>query len=115
VSEPVGSNFGYHVVVLHDLKPGRPRPFEEVKDGIIEKLRLDYVKTQRQQLVSKITTDPAIQVNLHEITALATAAKRPATPADPVSPALSGAAPPVAPSPAFPAIAPPASGTTPRK
>lgn len=113
VSEPVSSNFGFHVVVLHDVRPGRQRSFDEVKDSIIDGLRTDFVKAQRQQLVSKITTDPGIKVNLHEITALATAAK-PAAPAAPISPALQGAAQPTTQSPAL-APAPQAPGSAPRK
>ncbi len=114
VSEPVSSNYGFHVVILHDVKPARQRTFDEVKAGIIEKLKTDYVKVQRQQLVNKITTDPNIKVNLHEITALATAAK-PAAPAGPISPALQGAAPPTTQSPALAPGAPQAPGTAPRK
>jgi peptidyl-prolyl cis-trans isomerase C len=113
VSEPVSSNFGFHVVILHDMKPARQRPFEEVKSSIIEGLVSDFVKAQRQQLVSAITRDPKIQVNLHAITALATAAA-PAAPAGPVSPALSGATPPSAQSPAL-APAPQAPGSASRK
>ena len=114
VSEPVSSNFGFHVVVLHDVKPARQRSFDEVRESIIEGLRTDFVKTQRQQLVSSITTDPKIQVNLHAITALATAAKPAAAPAEAISPALSGAAPPTTQSPAL-APAPQAPGSAPRK
>ncbi len=114
VSQPVSSNFGFHVVVLHDVKPARQRSFDEVKDSIIDSLRTDFVKAQRQQLVSSITTDPKIQVNLHAITALATAAKPAATPAEAISPALSGAAPPTSQSPAL-APAPQAPASAPRK
>ena len=104
VSEPVSSNFGYHVVVLHDVKPGRQRTFDEVRAKIIDGLRTDFVKQQRQLLVGTITKDPKIQVNLHAITALATAAPAPAITPSPdarVSPALSGAPAPTTQSPAL--------------
>lgn len=114
VSEPVSSNFGFHVLVLHDVKPARQRPFSEVRASIIDRLKADYLKVQRQQLVGKITTDPKIQVNLDAITALATAAK-PAAPAGPISPALQGAQLPTQ-SPALAAPpAPQAPATAPRK
>jgi len=114
VSQPVSSNFGFHVVVLHDVKPARQRSFDDVKAAIIDGLRTDFVKAQRQQLVSSITTDPKLQANLHAITALATAAKPAAAPAEALSPALSGAAPPTTQSPAL-APAPQAPGSAPRK
>jgi parvulin-like peptidyl-prolyl isomerase len=116
VSEPVSSNFGFHVVVLHDVKPARQRSFDEVKDNIIEGLRTDFVKQQRQKLVSEITNDPKIQVNLHAITALATAAKPGSAPGEAVSPALSGATPPTTQSPALaPVPSTPAPASVPRK
>jgi parvulin-like peptidyl-prolyl isomerase len=83
VSEPVGSNFGYHVIVLHDVKPARQRPFAEVRESIVEKLKADYYKAQRQLYINGITTDPNLKADLKAITALATAA-----PASPASPAL---------------------------
>lgn len=89
VSEPVSSNFGYHVIVLHDVKPARQRPFAEVRESIIEKLKADYYKSQRQQFVNSITTDPSLKADLNAISALATAAPgATAGPAVPVSPAL---------------------------
>jgi peptidyl-prolyl cis-trans isomerase C len=102
VSEPVSSNFGYHVIVLHDMKPARPRPFAEVRESIIEKLKADYYKTQRQLYVNGITTDPNLKADLKAITSLATSA--PAAPAAPVSPALQQAPAPA--SAQSPALAP---------
>jgi peptidyl-prolyl cis-trans isomerase C len=89
VSEPVSSNFGYHVIVLHDVKPARQRPFAEVRESIIEKLKTDYFKAQRQLYLNGITTDPHLKADLKAISALATAAPAtPAAPAPSVSPAL---------------------------
>jgi parvulin-like peptidyl-prolyl isomerase len=102
VSEPVSSNFGYHVIVLHDVKPARQRPFAEVREGIVEKLKTDYFKAQRQLYVNSITTDPNLKADLKAISALATAA--PAAPAVQVSPALQQAPAPA--STQSPALAP---------
>jgi len=118
-SEPVSSNFGFHVVVLHDVKPGRQRTFEEVKDRIVDGLMTEFVKQQRQKLVGEITKDPAIQVNFDAIKALATTAgpaKVPTPPVGPVSPAISGAPAPATRSPALsPGTSPGQPGAAPRK
>ncbi|MFH1136018.1 MAG: SurA N-terminal domain-containing protein [Pseudomonadota bacterium] len=38
ISEPVRSEFGYHIIMLDDRRAARTRPFEEVKDEIRKKL-----------------------------------------------------------------------------
>ena len=101
VSEPVSSNFGFHVLVLHDVKPKRTTPFSEVKGAIVEKLKGDYLRTQRHNFVSAITTDSKIQVNLDAITALANA-QRPPSAATPAAPPESPALAPKAPAPGKP-------------
>jgi len=38
VSDIFLTDFGYHIVKVHDKVPGGPVPFEEVKDHIAEQL-----------------------------------------------------------------------------
>lgn len=99
VSEPVISNFGYHIFVLNDLKPARARSFDQVKDEIVNKLKGEFLAKQRHILVSGITTDPKIEVDLKAMTALATRK----TPVSAAAPAAGSPSPaPKAPGPARP-------------
>lgn len=105
VSEPVSSNFGFHVIVLHDLKPARQLSYAEARESIIEKQKADYYRVQRQLYLNNIKTDPNLKADLNAITSLATAAPAvPAAPPAPVSPALQQA--PAASSLPSPALAP---------
>jgi len=55
LSPVVASNFGLHLIRLEEIKPGRQADFNEVKAGIIAKLRHDWVveaqETWRQEIV----------------------------------------------------------------
>lgn len=43
MSAPVKSQFGYHILKLVKVTPARTRSFDEVKDGLVSKLRSDWV------------------------------------------------------------------------
>ncbi len=47
VSRPFRSKFGYHIIKLHEVRPPRLQPFDEVKDGIIIKLKEELVADRR--------------------------------------------------------------------
>lgn len=65
ISEPVFTQFGYHVIKFHELKPSRMRPFEEVKGEIVDGLRNQYRQEYRQSLIDKAKADPSLK--LHEV------------------------------------------------
>lgn len=67
ISEPVYTNYGYHLIKLHELKPARLKPFEEVKGEIINGMRDRYRQEYRQSMINEIKTDPSLKLNVEEI------------------------------------------------
>jgi len=67
--EPVKTQFGYHVIYLEDKKPAGYSSFEEVKDGIIRKMRQEqFNKTiketiENQKKSAKITSTIKLEDN----------------------------------------------------
>ena len=64
ISEPVKSQFGYHIIRLEEIKPPRQLTFEEAQGELMEKLRAQYVDQRRQQILAGIY-DPS-KVNWNE-------------------------------------------------
>ncbi len=62
ISEPVRTNFGYHIIQFHETQAKKTRPFNEVKQEIIENLREQYIADYRKQMISQIVTDPSTKV-----------------------------------------------------
>lgn len=56
-AKPVKSNFGYHIILKEDFKPAGVIPFEQVKEQIINNLKLEKfqqnIKAQGEALRSK--------------------------------------------------------------
>lgn len=67
ISEPVYTQFGYHIIKFHELKPAKMRAFEEVKDEIILDLQSKYRQEYRQSLINKIKADPSLKLNEKEV------------------------------------------------
>ena len=63
ISEPVKTNFGYHIIQFHEKTPKKATPFEEVKDGIVQGLRDSYLNSYKQNIVREILSDPSIKIN----------------------------------------------------
>lgn len=73
VSEPVLTNFGYHVIRLESVKKGRRYDFAEVKPGLMAELQEDWQKAQRKEFIEAITlNDPGLKLDLDAIQALKT-------------------------------------------
>jgi len=51
---PVQTQFGYHVIYLEDKKEAGTSPFEEVKEGILKKLRFSKLKPKLDKLSKKL-------------------------------------------------------------
>jgi len=52
-TEPVKTQYGYHVVLLEDSKPVEAPPFEEVKPNLAQQLQQQNLKKQLDDLKSK--------------------------------------------------------------
>lgn len=57
ISEPVQTQFGYHVITVTDRQEARTRPFEEVKDEIRESLVSAYIEGLVDDLRKKATVE----------------------------------------------------------
>lgn len=66
ISAPVYTQFGYHIIKLHELKPAGTIPFEEVKNEIIDGMKSNYQTEYRKELVAKIKSDPSLKLNEKE-------------------------------------------------
>lgn len=67
ISQPVKSGFGYHIILLEEKKEGRQRPFDEVKQEIIDKLVQDYIQAAKTAHMNEIKGDKSIVVHDAEI------------------------------------------------
>lgn len=64
ISEPVKTQFGYHIIRLLEKQAAKLRPFDEVKTEIVKGLQDKYIADYRQEQVGKIISDPSLK--LHE-------------------------------------------------
>jgi peptidyl-prolyl cis-trans isomerase C len=70
VSQPVLSQFGWHVIKLEQRRPAGVRSFDEVRNLIMADLRTKYVDDKRDAVVNAIRADPALKLNQDAVDAL---------------------------------------------
>ena len=70
VSEPVLSQFGWHVIRLDGRRPATIKPYEEARETVMAELRKRYVDGKRDEALAAIRRDPSTQVNREAIEAL---------------------------------------------
>ncbi len=58
ISPVVKTQFGYHVLLLVERKPDSQKTFAEVHDGLIAKLRQDYVEKQSKDHTDQLRNNP---------------------------------------------------------
>lgn len=58
ISEPVKSQFGYHIIRLEEIKPEKQATFEEAAPGLLDRLKTQYIELRRGQMLNSIY-DPA--------------------------------------------------------
>jgi peptidyl-prolyl cis-trans isomerase C len=63
ISPVVKTQFGYHVIVLHEKRPARQKSFAQVKDELIAQLTAKYVETEKRRYAEAITSDKSIVLN----------------------------------------------------
>lgn len=63
ISDPVKTDFGYHILQFHEKLPKHVRPFEEVKQEILNELKNSYIAEYRKKLVGVVLADPSIKLN----------------------------------------------------
>lgn len=67
ISQPVKSSFGYHIILLEEKKEGRQKPFDEVRQGITDKLVQEYIQAAKATYMNEIKGDKSIVVHEAEI------------------------------------------------
>ena len=67
ISEPVKTVFGYHIIRLNKLVPPGIKPFKEVKEEIIAKLRKDDWELKRTDFFKKLKKDNAMKISEDEL------------------------------------------------
>jgi peptidyl-prolyl cis-trans isomerase C len=70
VSEPVETEFGFHVIRFRERQPARQRPFEEVKAGLVKQLKARRLDDVRAAHIKAIKEDKDMVVNEEAIAAL---------------------------------------------
>lgn len=63
ISKPVKSDFGYHIIHVLERKPATVRPFEEVKDELIEEQRAKYQAGKRREFVDSFQDRDTIVID----------------------------------------------------
>ena len=58
ISEPVRTDFGFHVLRLVEASPPRERSFDEVRQHLVDKLREDYLKSARERHSAELRSLP---------------------------------------------------------
>lgn len=67
ISQPVKTSFGYHLIKLNQHYPAGFKSFEEVKPGIIGKIKSDFIVNRRDEYFEKIIGDNKMEFNEKEI------------------------------------------------
>lgn len=70
LSEPVQSQFGWHVIRLDDRRAAATPPYEQVRETILGEIRKRYVDEKRDAALATIRRDPKTEMNRAAVDAL---------------------------------------------
>jgi peptidyl-prolyl cis-trans isomerase C len=70
LSEPVLTEFGWHVIRLDGRRPATVQTFEQAHDAVLAELRRRYIDEKRDDLVAAVRRDPKTQINRAAVDAL---------------------------------------------
>ena len=57
ITEPVKTNFGYHIIKVEDKTPERVKPYEEVKDTLIQEKKAELAEQTAENQITEIYFD----------------------------------------------------------
>lgn len=58
LSDPVKTQFGYHLIQLRERKAGKPYTWDEVKDRLLQEEEANYVRKQQQAEIERLRSLP---------------------------------------------------------
>ncbi|MGM0556574.1 MAG: peptidylprolyl isomerase [Myxococcota bacterium] len=67
VSEPIKTQFGWHVIKLVDKREAGPVPFEKVEDRLNAQLKNQAIQNSMQELVAELRDDADVELHLDNI------------------------------------------------
>jgi peptidyl-prolyl cis-trans isomerase C len=70
ISDPIKTRHGYHIIKFVDRKPARQRPFEEVKQSLMDDDRANLVKAVRDDAINAVRHDPKVVIHAANVEAL---------------------------------------------
>jgi peptidyl-prolyl cis-trans isomerase C len=70
ISEPVQSQFGWHVVRLDARRPAGVAPFDQVRETLMAELKKRFVDERREAAVAAIRRDPQTKIDSAAVDAL---------------------------------------------
>jgi peptidyl-prolyl cis-trans isomerase C len=70
ISEPVQSQFGWHIIRLDGKREGALKPYEQAREQIMAELRRRAIEEKREATVSAIRKDPKASINAEAVGAL---------------------------------------------
>lgn len=70
LSEPVQSQFGWHIIRLDGKQPGTVKPYEQARDQILSELRKRAIEDKREAALAAIRKDPQASINREAVAAL---------------------------------------------
>lgn len=70
ISNPVRSQFGYHVIQVLAKQPSKQLIFEEVKNQLVEQERVDFKRYQHEELRQSIQQRKGVEYNTQALEAL---------------------------------------------
>ena len=70
LSEPVQSQFGWHVIRLDGRRPAVAPTFDQARETIMAELRKNYIDEKREAVIGAIRRDPKTEINREAVDAL---------------------------------------------
>jgi peptidyl-prolyl cis-trans isomerase SurA len=67
ISDPVRSPFGWHVILVVERRAGAPKPFEQVKDDVRDKLWREAMQRQTEQYVAELRKQATVDIKVPEL------------------------------------------------
>lgn len=70
ISEPVLSQFGWHIIRLEARRPAGVVPFDQVRESLLAEQKKQFVDERRETIIATIRRDPQTQFNREAVDAL---------------------------------------------